>query len=618
MATFSVTPAHATIFGFIDNPDGGNGIIEAVAGSGKTSTTVECWKRIPSDKRVLALAFNKKIAEELQRRAPLHVECKTLNALGHVALTKFLSETRGIKAKLDTNKTRDIGRRLFGDDWNWLGGKAAKLVQLAKSSGIMPDTGTVQPIVSDSLGAWSDLADKHDVFDADVKDPSRFIDAARDVLRASMNELSVIDFDDQLLMTYALGATMPRYDWVFVDEAQDLSPLQHELVAGALAANGRLVAVGDPHQAIYGFRGADSNSMETLRKRFHCTPYPLHVSYRCAQSVVRAAQGYVKHIQAHAGAPEGSVVTVAKGVLESGIKPGDMVVCRFTAPMVSAAFQLLKNGTPATILGRDIGSNLIALLRKMTPESIEDAHDKVNAWEKKETAVAVRKEDEAKQAEIEDKASVLRMFLDSCEAVDDVFTRIETMFADDSDAGRVTCCTIHKSKGLEADRVFVLNVHKMPSKWAKQPWQKEQEINLIYVAFTRAKTHLQFVTDEAASKRGNITPMPIAAAQAAPQGPQTMVPVPGNTYPVKDQLKAMGARWDAAAKLWSVPANRFAEAQALVRPRPSRSTTPKPANPTYRAPVRLTRKFRPCGYPGCTPGFCDECDGVGGEYEGRN
>ena len=74
--------------------------------------------------------------------------------------------------------------------------------------------------------------------------------------------------------------------------------------------------------------------------------------------------------------------------------------------------------------------------------------------------------------------------------------------------------------------------------------------------------------------------------------------VTGNTYPVKDQIKALGGRWDATAKGWRVPADKADAARALV---------------SGAAPSRPARRpgWRPCGYPGCNPGYCDECDGQG-------
>ncbi len=88
----------------------------------------------------------------------------------------------------------------------------------------------------------------------------------------------------------------------------------------------------------------------------------------------------------------------------------------------------------------------------------------------------------------------------------------------------------------------------------------------------------------------------------------------GNTYPVKDQIKALGGRWDAVAKGWRVPSEKAKEAQALVAGAPRETRTPA-AVPSPRTAPR--RPWRPCGYPGCSPRYCDECDGEGLVLERR-
>jgi len=85
--------------------------------------------------------------------------------------------------------------------------------------------------------------------------------------------------------------------------------------------------------------------------------------------------------------------------------------------------------------------------------------------------------------------------------------------------------------------------------------------------------------------------------------------ITGNTYPVKDSIKALGGRWDAAAKGWRVPADKAAQAQSLVAGAPVKPA----ANRTY-SPRSAPRKWSPCGYPGCNSSYCDECDGEGYRY----
>jgi len=55
---------------------------------------------------------------------------------------------------------------------------------------------------------------------------------------------------------------------------------------------------------------------------------------------------------------------------------------------------------------------------------------------------------------------------------------------------------VHKAKGLEWLRVFILDRDRMPSRWARRDWQVQQEENLIYVAYTRAKEELYFLPSD--------------------------------------------------------------------------------------------------------------------------
>ena len=73
--------------------------------------------------------------------------------------------------------------------------------------------------------------------------------------------------------------------------------------------------------------------------------------------------------------------------------------------------------------------------------------------------------------------------------------RINMIFSDDSKNG-ICLSTVHKSKGLESDRVFIICPDKFYVKpCMRVPWMAEQERNLVYVAITRAKHFLGFVTD---------------------------------------------------------------------------------------------------------------------------
>ena len=82
----------------------------------------------------------------------------------------------------------------------------------------------------------------------------------------------------------------------------------------------------------------------------------------------------------------------------------------------------------------------------------------------------------------------------------------------------------------------------------------------------------------------------------------------GNTYPVKEELKKLGARWDAANKGWRSAPGLVAQAREIIAKAPKqeqKNSGPRKYSSLGRA------GWRPCGYPGCSPHYCDECDGKG-------
>jgi superfamily I DNA/RNA helicase len=294
-------------------------------------------------------------------------------------------------------------------------------------------------------------------------------------------------------MTVVFDAPVHKFDFVFVDEAQDVSDIQRALLKAAMKKKGRLVAVGDPHQAIYGFRGADSEALNNIAIQFDAKRLPLSISYRCPKAVVAEAQKFVAHIQSHESAPMGDVRRFGN-YNHDMFKADDLVVCRCTAPVVKLAYHLLANKVPCTILGRDMGKGIITLIEKrLKATSIDDLRTKLVDWRSKEVD-RIRKDDlDADISKIEDKYELIVTFIE-CSGADTIpqLTRaIDDLF--NSDRGGVTLATVHKSKGLEANRVFILDDFLMPLKHAKLPWQLQQERNLQYVSVTRSKSSLFYV-----------------------------------------------------------------------------------------------------------------------------
>ena len=296
-SSFVVTPQHAAFFAWVEDPAPAHkaAILEAVAGSGKTTTLVQATKRIPSSARGIYVAFNKRVVDEIKGRLPSHITASTMHSVGYRAVTAHFGKR--VDGKADTRKTYKLFDEFTKRDPRLAeyGATVAKLVAKAKALGIVPtDVPGTYGLVDDTPEAWADLIERFKIEPpAGDYDPRRMqtaIEIARNVLRLGLTfdaKHRSIDFDDQLYLVVAYRLPLTRYKWVLVDEAQDISPVQRAMLHAMIAMRtGRLVAVGDAHQAIYGFRGADSDSLAAIAREFRATSFPLSVTYRCPTSVV--------------------------------------------------------------------------------------------------------------------------------------------------------------------------------------------------------------------------------------------------------------------------------------------------------------------------------------------
>lgn len=468
------------IFDFVENGSG-NAVVEAVAGSGKTTTIVEAVKRVKGSS--ILLAFNKTIAEELKARG---VNGRTWHSLVYSPVTRFK-----LTNNVEANKLRAICKQnMNGDDEFIYGAFCAKLVGLARQAGI-------GCLVADTEQEWWDIVQHHDIEpESDRAEMPRAIELSRNLLVWS-NASNMVDFDDLLYIAVKDGIQLPKFDFVFVDEAQDTNAIQRALLRKIVHPGSRIIAVGDPAQAIYGFRGADSESLNLIASEFNCERLPLTVSYRCAASIIGAARQYVDHIEAAPNAPEGEVVDLGNEWDHKILGADDLVVCRNTKPLVALAYKLLRAKVPAKILGREIGQGLKSLIGKMKSNDVDSLILKLEAWASREVDKAIAKQLDAKVDAIQDKADAILCLIDGLDednrTIDALVAVIDQLFANTVNA--TTLATIHKAKGLEADKVFWLNSSLCPAKWAKMAWQKQQELNLCYVATTRAKTTLVLIED---------------------------------------------------------------------------------------------------------------------------
>lgn len=484
--------------------------VQAVAGSGKTTTLVGAARLVQG--RGLFLAFNKAIIRELTPRLEgTAFEARTCHSLG-------LSIISGCYGRPEVD-----GRKYDQEIHGWAD-RAITALEAPRERRFgyvgairrLFDLGRLTLTIGDSPRPAREL-----VWGRSIDADSRLVDFLdrENVLGRLMawgiDELETrarVDFGDMVALPEYLDLPPPRggrYDWLFVDECQDLSRAQRGLVQRVKTPDGRVLLVGDEYQAIYGWAGADCDAVRAIDVDFGCEVLPLSICYRCPSSHVALAAELVPDIEARPDAPEGIVDYLEEGSLAGMLRGGDMILCRTTAPLVGLCLRLLAAGVPSRVKGRDIGAGLIRF--------VESGFDRcARLWEDIREGVAAEfntrmegiallspEERERPRVVLEDTYQAVLALLPAqgargplrgAEAFRAWAEKVSALFDDAEDGRMVQLSVVHRAKGLEADRVFLIRPELLPLKWRGQTAEEEaQEWNLRYVALTRAKQALYFV-----------------------------------------------------------------------------------------------------------------------------
>ncbi len=492
---FKPSPYQQAVFDFISKGKG-NAVVEAVAGSGKTTTIVKALDLTPTDAKVAFVAFNKHIADELKKRAPVHVHVSTLHSLGLSCLRSVLGYVDVDEDKVDhiMNKYLPIGRELDQDvriHNRTVRGILRRMVSLAKAVLAEDEPGAKSPHAAMRRGFWADLADMYGIELNDEEE--EVIRLLPQVLEDCREQLKIVDYDDMIYLPVYLDMPMEKFDWLFVDEAQDLNASQIVMILSSIAKGGRIIAVGDRKQSLYGFRGADVEAIPRLIKALKAKTLPLSITYRCPASHVRRAKELVPQLEARDGAPEGTLEEIVEAdvVRMGGFKDGDMVLCRTNAPLVPVAFELIRGGTKATIRGRDIGRNLAEFVRKFKANSMDELYSRMSEWQQKEVHRLLDAGKELQATLVQDKVETVVAIGSESEDPEDLVLRILDIFQDQVTG--VVLSSVHRAKGLEGSRIFLLHPELLPHPKAKKAWELQQEMNCLYVALTRSKDQLYLV-----------------------------------------------------------------------------------------------------------------------------
>ena len=431
-----------------------NLIVNAVAGSAKTTTLVETAKLMPLDKKCLFLAFNKDIATELGERLPTNFTVKTINALCHAGVKKSLGCNLWINYKRIFDMTpKDIKQRA-----RWA---MAKDVQKAMAFGYIPEN---SKYLCGGLCAYDELdleISKTDLdFIIEKLKPDNLVKSQGITFAEQTYWAAFLRLDEK---TVDMSGD---WDYVFIDEAQDLSGVDHTIIHEVVGGKAQLIAVGDKCQAIYAFRGCDDKSMETLENFFGMKTMSLTKSFRLPQAIAKEASKYQETESYHAD--EGTVTELTDFIPEE-VPEGSAIISAYNAPLLRIGSRLVKAGINVNLADK---SFVDELSREMNTYTFSRDQGK-SALETKRL--------NSKSAAVIEKIDCMETLLaehGTAIAVCSFLSKLKSM------RGAITLITGHKSKGLEWDNVYFLEPDSI---------KLSQAENLAYVIITRAKKNLYYV-----------------------------------------------------------------------------------------------------------------------------
>lgn len=214
--------------------------VRSTAGSGKTTTVIEAAKMIPYGKTAIFVAFNKSIVEELRAKLPQGVECMTMHSIGYKAIANYYPG----KTSLKDDKMLQFIIPLYdiSNKKNWIEIYGSeRLLSLARAR--------MAPVSKEGL----EMIASDYVLDVTDEQIGKAVEALTNFYKANDNldRFNVtVDFQDMIEMCVRnQKIRMPQYDFVMIDEVQDMSELDHLFLKRLRKqVGGRMIGVGDPHQ----------------------------------------------------------------------------------------------------------------------------------------------------------------------------------------------------------------------------------------------------------------------------------------------------------------------------------------------------------------------------------
>lgn len=532
---------------FLNNPQS-NMLVNALAGSGKSTTA--CMLSEYSKTSDLYIAFNASVVEEFKKKIKNpKTKVMTMHSLAYsIMLYNVEQESKdsGEKPKgfgsqrskrtvsldnfkphkiLDEEITKRYGRYIEFAKRVFLKDNYINLYNLCRLT--LTDMSSNKDV--------SRLIDDHVLFlyygdegysAPDISEITSTLKILDTKSRQQFETQGVIDFTDMLWITF----NKLKYDnwevpyWalytnIYCDEVQDFSNIQLNFLKFIKRTKGRYVFIGDFHQAIYNFAGANAQAFNQIPKMFApVKTFDLPICYRCAKShLSRVNREYGIPILPCDDAPMGFVKTIDKNKISEYAKAGDMVISRKNKWIAEVVLDLARNGTPIFIEDKEMVGAIkrqilsskctsVGTLEKFLQKVISNYNKKLFEIVSKNAREGGHEEEHLEAvAEANSKIDntsflleILEGYLEnhaSSDSVSKFSNFIDKLLNTTPSPNCVRLCSIHKAKGLEATNVFVLNEAKINYDFRNSKEQNIQEKNLSYIATTRAKEGLYLVKE---------------------------------------------------------------------------------------------------------------------------
>ncbi len=486
----------------------GNMIISAAAGAAKSTTIINCINLIDENKKILFIAFNKDIVESIRKRVGERKNTKisTFHSLGYSILKENLHDNHEHEDNfINEFKYRNYIKNNIDNITCYKETKSLSKNRILYINNIIDLVEYSRYYLAFTEKEIKRISDKYGL--VLLRDE---VDVCREVLKWGKENISQIDYTDMIWLPNVLNLLTKKYlfDWILIDEAQDTSIAEQNIIDKCFKRGARFIVVCDQFQQINVWCGSSEEAINNFGKYPNTNLFTLPITYRCPKKVVDLAKNFSDNIVAADNAIDGEI---KYGVSKYSPTSNDMVLCRNTAPLVDLHLQYIRVNKKSYVMGFDnIKEKYIQLINSTSAKIIDkNCITKNGLFPKMYEGLLEQIDIVKRDFGLDDDDAIMhtsvysmfdtiegiRVVSEGLTTVDELVDKINVIFSG-TEKDAIQLSTVHKAKGLEADNVFILYPSLMPSKYAKKDWEVKTEKNLMYVAYTRAKKSLNFIEEE--------------------------------------------------------------------------------------------------------------------------